>query len=147
MDDKLIFAISLVYKEDEEYKIEKVNAEKVGDYYQIKAVPAFACNIAFNDIIAAEEENGELFFDELIQPSGHSVVHIIIFKPEISASIYAILTSFGLKINYLLNNRYLAVDIPLNISYAEVKRFLSKEEESKNLDYREACLSQQHRVI
>lgn len=50
--------------------------------YQVKNVPFFAPNIAYNDIIAVEEENGNLYFEEIIETSENSTVQIIFFKKE-----------------------------------------------------------------
>src|ERR1700758_2257100 len=113
--------ISLVYEVDGEYKFENVYAEKVGEYYQLKGIPAFANNVAYDDIISAEYEAGHLFFDELIQQSGHSVVKVVISKPDYSANIYSDLISFGVNINYLHNNQYLVVDVPPDVTYNHLR--------------------------
>ena len=136
--------ISLVYKDDDEFKIEKVFAEKIGSYYQIKAVPAFANNLAYYDIVAIEYENGEFFFDKLIKPSGHSVVHLVILEASFSTNILASLATFGVGINYLGNNLYLVLDIPPQVNYNDLKKFLDLQQESGRLDYKEACISLQH---
>src|SRR5689334_19185857 len=88
--------ISLVYKDEDDFKIEKVFAERIGNYYQLKAVPAFAQNLAYNDIISAEKDGDDLFFDSLIQQSGHSVVQVVILTPENSANILARLISLDI---------------------------------------------------
>jgi hypothetical protein len=117
---------------------------KTGDYYQLKAIPAFANNVAYNDIISVEYEAGYLFFDELIQQSGHSVAHIVILQPGYSANIYAALISFGVNINYLHNNLYIVIDIPPNVLYNNFRQYLIKEKDSRNIDVREACISDLH---
>lgn len=139
------FEISLVYKDNDDFKIEKVDAIQLGEYYQLKAVPAFANNLAYNDIISVEEENGYLFFDKLIRPSGHSVVHLAILEPMSSNSIISSLLSLNLGLNYLHNNLYLVIDIPSHIDYSEVKQILEKEASLGNIDYKEACLSIEHK--
>ena len=75
----------LTYKhnpEDKEIFTERVDAERVGEYYRLVHVPAFAPNIAYGDIVKVEYDEGEYYFDELIDESGYSVAHIIIFKSE-----------------------------------------------------------------
>jgi hypothetical protein len=70
----------LTYKhdpEDTEIFTEKVDAVKVGDYYKLVHVPAFAPNIAYGDIVKVEYEDGEFHFDELIEESGFSAAHIV----------------------------------------------------------------------
>ncbi len=136
--------VELVYKEDNAYKIEKVYAEKVGEYYQLKGVPAFASGVAYEDVISVEIENGHLFFDELIQPSGHSVVHIVILKPEKSTLFLSALAVFGVYINYLHNNLYLVIDVPPSVFYKDFRDFLIKQSELGDIDVSEACVSDLH---
>jgi hypothetical protein len=136
--------IALVYDDNGELKIEKVYAERVGEYYQLKAIPAFANNVAYDDIISIEYEAGYLFFDELIQQSGHSVLHVVILKPDLSSNVYAALITFGVNINYLHNNLYLVIDVPPDVSYADLRRYLIKEREVGSIDVREACISDLH---
>jgi len=136
--------VSLVYKEDQEYKIEKVNIEQYGIYYQIKGVPAFANGVAYNDIISVECENEQLFFNELIEVSGHSVIHIVVLKPKNSALFFANLISFDIGINYLHNNLYLVIDVPKNIFYKDLRDFLIKESEVGNISVSESSVSDIH---
>ena len=143
MKDKV--EVSLVYKDGDDLKIEKVIAEKAESNYKIKSVPAFSNNIAYNDIISVENDNGVLFFNDRIEPSGHSVVHIVIFQAESSANIFARLSSFGVGINYLHNSMYLVIDIPSQLEYIRFKKFLEEEADLGHIGYREACLSDEHR--
>ena len=136
--------VSLVYKEDEENKIEKVYVKKYGNHYQIKGVPAFANNVAYNDIISVEYEDGQLFFDELIEASGHSVVHVAILKSENSALFFTNLILFNIGINYLHNNLYLVIDVPKTIYYKDLRDFLIRESEIGNIDVSESCVSELH---
>lgn len=136
--------VGLVYKEDEEYKVEKVDIEKHGNYYQIKGVPAFANGVAYNDIISVECEDEQLFFNELIEASGHSVIHVVILKPENSALFFANLISFNIGINYLHNNLYLVIDVPKNIFYKDLRAFLIRESEIGTISVSESCISDIH---
>jgi len=145
--DRYPFEIALVYKEDEDYKIEKVYAVKVGDYYQLKAIPAFASNVAYDDLISVVEEDGTLFFEDMVKPSGHSVLHLYIFKAEHSSVIFSKLASYGLGINYLHNNLYLAIDVPVNVPYGEIRSYLISEREKGTFDFEESCLSDEHRSL
>lgn len=62
--------IGLGYKinDNDELQIEKVRAIKIGEYYQ--ATPRFAKNVAYNNIIAVEQADDGLWFEDLITPSG-----------------------------------------------------------------------------
>ena len=140
--------VSLVYKvDDTQFQIELVNAVKFNQHYQIKAVPAFAENVALNDIVSVEYDKGRYFFEELIEASGHSVIHLIIFKEEFSANVIAVLALFGLGINYLNNNKYLVLDIPIEVDVKKLIKDLNVEKDSGNIDFRFPCLSDNHRAM
>ena len=145
MEEELI-EISLVYKIDEEYFIEKVNAKKVGEYYQIKSIPAFAKNLAFDDLVEAENDKGSLYFEKLIKESGHSTIHIVIFDLNIRNEIISTLKSFGCGVNEINSIDYLVIDVPPLIHYLPIKDFLMSKESTQQISFAEACLSYQHRI-
>ncbi|WP_162945053.1 DUF4265 domain-containing protein [Flavisolibacter nicotianae] len=84
---------------DTEIFSEKVDAVKIGDYYKLVHVPAFAPNIAYGDIVKVEFDDGEFHFDELIEESGYSVAHVIIWKPECRDKVISTLNDFGCGVN------------------------------------------------
>ena len=136
MNEKVL----LVYQDVDEYKIESVWASKSGDYYRIENIPFFAKNVAFGDIVSVEDEDGALYFDSLIEASGHSVVRIIMFNEndfsDVTKSIEAMGCSWeGSRIKTLIS-----VDIPPEISYDKVKAYLEKGRTEGLFDYQEACL-------
>ncbi len=60
--------VLLTYKDEEDIKIESVWAIALdNDYYKIANIPFFANNVAYGDIITAENDNGELYYDDLLQ--------------------------------------------------------------------------------
>jgi hypothetical protein len=72
--------LKLVYKDfDGNIQIESVWAEKIGDYFKIVNIPFFAYNIAYGDIVNADEDDDGVYFNELIEPSGHSTIQMIIY--------------------------------------------------------------------
>ena len=78
MNDKV--KVNFVYCDlDEELATESVWVEKENNYYRIKNIPFFAPNISYDDLISVEEDENELFFDEIIKASGNSTIQIIIF--------------------------------------------------------------------
>ncbi|WP_185286816.1 DUF4265 domain-containing protein [Chryseobacterium indologenes] len=48
--------------------------------YQVKNIPFFAPNIAYNDIISVEKDDDCLYFYEMVEPSEHSTIQIIFFQ-------------------------------------------------------------------
>jgi hypothetical protein len=114
-------------------------------YFKIDNVPFYAYNISLNDIISVENENGVLYFDELIQSSGHSTIQIIFFKK--SEIILKKLEELNCSWEGMQNIPYYALDIPLNVNYRIIKSLLDNAVENQVLDYKEACLSDNHRSI
>jgi hypothetical protein len=139
-------ALTLTYKhdqEDTEIFTEKVDAVKVGEYYKLVHVPAFAPNIAYGDIVKVEFDDGEFHFDELIEESGYSVAHIVILRPESKKDIITMLNDFGCGVNAHIADNYLVISIPPELPYQSVRAFLLNQKSSENIDFRD-CMSQVH---
>jgi len=98
---------------DTEIFTEKVNAEKVGEYYKLVHVPAFASNIAYGDLAKIEFDDGEFHFDELIEESGFSVVHIVVWNLESKHRIISIFLPH--PITHRIQRRYLYLIISRKI--------------------------------
>jgi len=138
MKDKIKF---VYYDLEGELAIESVWASKNGEYYKIKNIPFFAPNIAYDDIISVEHDNGELFFDEIIKESGNSTVQIIIFNENDIEETTKKIESFecGWEGSHLKG--YISVNVPCKILYTPFKIFLKDQSEKGVLDYKEACLA------
>jgi hypothetical protein len=76
--------VTVVYYDvNQEIAEEKLWIEKKNDLeYQIKNIPFFAPNLAYNDIISVENDEGELYFEDLIRASEHSTIQIVFFNTE-----------------------------------------------------------------
>jgi hypothetical protein len=134
--------ILLTYKDDDgSYKIESVWATKEGNYYRINNIPFFATNVALNDLVSADENDGALYFDTLIEPSGHSVVQMIIFDDKEVIQVGKELEQIGCTWEGSHLKNLISIDIPNEISYAAVKQSLDKGEKDGRWSYKEACLS------
>ena len=137
----------LTYKhdpEDKEIFTERVEAEKYGQYYRLIHVPAFARNIAYGDIVKVEFDNGEFHFDELIEESGYSVIHIVVFKAESKQRVIDSLIQHRCGVNSHVADNYLVVSVPPTVYYEPVQAYLKNELSYGNIDFRESCLSKFH---
>ena len=136
--------VTLVYRDfNNEIAEETVWGEHVkGIYYKVKNIPFFAPNVAFNDLISVEDDNGILYFDNIIEASEHSTIQIVIFKGGEKMRIIEELENFGCTWEGMHDQVYLAVDVSPDIDYKLIKRFLKAERDKGVIDYREACLSQ-----
>lgn len=112
--------------------------------YQIKNIPFFAPNIAYNDIIKVENDEGILYFDEIIKTSEHSTIQVVFFKTEIIEDVIKEIESLGCSWEGMDNQKLLAIDIPSNVNFNKIKEYLNDQFEKNVLDYKESCLSETH---
>lgn len=134
--------ILLVYRDfDDNLQIESVWGEKAGKYYRIINIPFFAVNIAYGDIVSVEEENGQLYFDDLIEPSGHSTIQMIIYEKNDVKKTGDELVALGCDWEGSHLDGYISVDVPPSISYLAIKNYLEDGRIKKRWDYKEACLA------
>lgn len=134
--------ILLTYKnEDGEFDVESVWATKEGEYYRINNIPFFAPNIALEDVVSAEEDDGALYFDSLIEPSGHSTVQMIIFEENKVIETGKQLEEMGCTWEGSHIKALISVDVPKEVSYYDVKQYLDKGEQEGRWSYKEACLA------
>lgn len=104
----------------------------------------YAPNLALNDIISVENDEGNLYFDELIEPSGHSTIQIIFFHENEIKRLLNALEKIGCKWEGMKGQPYFAVDIPSKIDFKLVRRLLDIEFNKQILDFKETCLSENH---
>jgi hypothetical protein len=136
------YKIKLVYHDlEEKIAVESVWAEKEDNYYRIKNVPFFAPNIAYNDLVSVEDDDGELFFDSLVEASGHSTIQIIFFDLQCFDEITNELVRLNCSWEGSHLKEYISVDVPKEVDYSKVKRYLDDMSSRKKLDYKEASLS------
>ncbi len=139
------YKIKLVYHDLEgNLAVEGVWATKEGEYYRMKNVPFFAPNLAYNDLICVEDDEGELFFDSLIEPSGHTTIQIVFFNLEFFKQVTEDLTKFNCDWEGSHLKGYISVDVPKFVNYSEVRKYLKRKSKENILDFKEACLA--HKV-
>lgn len=134
--------VVLVYRDSEdEIAEETIWTEKLENgYYRIDNIPFYAPNLAYKDIITVEDDEGVLYFDDLIKSSGHSTVQIIFLKEIEIEKVLSKLENMGCKWEGMKNQPYYSVDIPLNINFSSVKQFLDEQSKKEILDYKVSCL-------
>lgn len=137
--------VLFVYKEEQEYKIESLWAIKKDNLYQINNIPFFINNIALGDIVSIENDEGELYFDELIQESGNSTVQLISFSNKSQGEIGAKFEELGCSWEGSHLPKYISICIPKNVDFLIVKKLLDDGLKNNNWDYKEACISSIHK--
>jgi hypothetical protein len=135
--------VTLVYK-DLEGKIaeETIWADPYNGHYKVDNIPFYAPNLAYNDIISVEEDDGVLYFDSLIKASGHSTVQVIFFEINKEKEVLNKLEEMGCAWEGMKGGTYYAIDIPPEKDYRIIKEILDIERQNSVLDYKEACLGQ-----
>lgn len=109
--------------------------------YEIDNIPFYVKSLAVGDLIAARrDENGLLWFTELIKPSGHTTIQILFSRQEDIAPFRALLRQVGCKSEGSDVPELIAVDIPPAVKYEEVKKLLDEGEREGRFVYQEACL-------
>jgi hypothetical protein len=137
-----MYKIKLTYYDlENNISIESINAEKVNNYYRVKNSPFFAPNLAYDDLISVENDDGELFFDDIIEVSGNSTIQIIIYNKNDIFSITKEIEELncGWEGSHLLG--YISVNVPKEVNYLSLKSLLDSYFQDKVLDYKEACLA------
>lgn len=133
------------YDLNQEIAEEKLWIEKKNDLeYQIKNIPFFAPNLAYNDIISVENDEGELYFEDLIQASEHSTIQIVFFNLESIKDVTNDIEKMDCSWEGIDNQNIIAIDVPENVDYKKIREYLEKKFNNKVLDYKEACLSETH---
>ncbi|TCJ17712.1 DUF4265 domain-containing protein [Flaviaesturariibacter flavus] len=136
--------IDLPYDDNGTLKFEKVLCRQIGDYYLVSSIPVFSHAVAFGDIILLEEDNGNFYVDTVISPSGHSVIQIMIKKPEFIERLLKTLHDLGIEATTRADEFYLVVDVPPRINFSQLTSILEKYAESEIIAYRHACISDEH---
>jgi hypothetical protein len=109
--------------------------------FQIDNIPFFARGIAWGDIVSALRVEQELRFQEVVKPSGHSTLRLIIHDEKDIPSVQAWLEQRGCSIERSHIPGLIAVDVPPTVPMATLKPFLDEGEARERWGYEEACLA------
>ena len=136
------YKIKIVYRDlEDKIATEGVWAEKEGEYYRLKNIPFFAHNLAYDDLISVEIDDGEMFFDSLIEPSGHSTIQIVFFNMLYFEMVTEDLVRFNCSWEGSHLKEYISVDVPKTVEYLQVRKYLEQKRKENTLDFKEACLA------
>lgn len=92
---------------------ESVWVQPVGqNRYVLENSPFYAFGVSYQDVVRANEKNGQLFFGEIVARGGHSTYRIILLdSKELFEEYWQVLQQLGCTYEEGLN-RLLSVDIP-----------------------------------
>lgn len=143
-DPKKDVKLNIVYRDfNGEAQIESVWAEKTDGNFKIANIPFFAYNISYQDIVSAEIDDGELYFEELVTPSGNTTIQMIIFDrtrdniTEIGKELVDL--ECGWEGSHI--DGYISINVPATVDYKMVKEYLDEGSKAERWDYKESCLA------
>lgn len=135
---KILFEVECI--DSDEIEIESMWAIPQKEGYKIDNIPFYAKNVALNDIVTAEEIEGDLYAGEVLFPSGHSTVRIYFFDTESIRDVIDTLKTQGCDAEISDNPNLVAIDIPAKINYSEIREYLNEGEAAGRWEYEEGCL-------
>ena len=106
--------------------------------YEIDNIPFYSYDVAVGDIVKVQEVDGELFFSERVKDSGNSVIRMRIYDPGDLDNIRAELRSLGCDSEG--DGVVLAVNVPADVPYGPIFRFLIEGDRAKRWGFEEAVL-------
>lgn len=127
---------------------ERLWAAQVGEgLFRIANIPFFARGIALGDIVSAVQEEqadeGVLRFGQVVQPSGHSTLRVVVYDEAQVLAMCTLLKQMGCSTERSHLPRLVAVDVPPEVSLDALRNVLAPGREQERWDYEEACLAQE----
>jgi hypothetical protein len=107
--------------------------------FQIDNIPFFVKSISYKDVISVQLEEGYLYFEEIVSPSNHSTIRVIVFNEMNVDSLRQSLIRLGCS-SELNKTKLISVDIPPEVNYSKVIELLEKGEEDEIWEYEEAAI-------
>lgn len=106
--------------------------------YEIENIPFYSYDVAVGDVVKVQDVDGELFYVERVRESGNSVIRMLIYDRGELDSVRAELRALGCDSEG--DGAVLAVNVPADVPYAPIFRFLSEGDRAKRWGFEEAVL-------
>ncbi len=118
-----------------------------GDLYEIDNIPFFVRSVSWGDVIRAEMEDGELWFQEMVRASDHSTIRVVVFRGSLDDDAHDAAVGRlrkDLELIACSSERshipgLVAVDVPPH-ALAQAKDLLAEGERRGYWEYEEAAL-------
>jgi len=120
--------------------VESVWAAPEAGAYRIANIPFFSDDATIGDIVSCVEEEGKLWFDEVIRESGNSLIWVILFEAG-GSDVVKDLENAGCEVERY-NAQQLAISVPENVPLETVQNYLSIREDNEDLEFAEPILRQ-----
>lgn len=143
--DERVKVVFKLEKDEDDYPpadYEGLWAIPVGEgLFQLDNIPFFANEVALGDVVSAVPEGGELRFQKVVRPSGHSTLRLIIYDKDEVPAVRKLLEERGCPSEGSHIPGLISVDVPPSIPLATLRPMLDEGEARERWGYEEACLS------
>ncbi len=120
---------------------ESIWAIPVGEgLFKIDNIPFFAPGIAVGDVVSAKHEQGALQYEDVVHPSGHSTLRVVVYDASEVPLVRAFFEQMGCSTELSHLPRLIAIDVPPSVSLETLKPVLDAGREQDRWDYEEACM-------
>lgn len=79
--------------------------------FEVQNTPFFFCGIGFGDVVRTVEIDGTRWFTEIVRPSGHGTIRVIMQREEEQSRIVQVVRDLGFSIELSHIPTYFAIDV------------------------------------
>lgn len=108
--------------------------------YKIENIPFYVRGISFGDLVSVDRIGNELFFNELIELSGHSVIRVIVFDSSQTDELTRRMSQMSCDYEGSHIDGFLAFDCPPVANYSEIVQYLEEGENRGKWEYEAASI-------
>ncbi len=108
--------------------------------YSIDNVPFFARGVSWEDVVSVDRVGSELHFKEVVRPSGHSVLRVIVHNNSGADEVHESLNQMGCDTEQSHIPCLISVDIPPSVELREILNFLDKGKADDRWGYQTASI-------
>lgn len=133
--------VKILFEIEGQNEVESVWATPVEDGYQLDNIPFYAREVALDDVVrVTKDADGALRFDGLVRASGHSTIRLWFASADDAQGTRDELRRLGCPSELSDLDRLVAVDVPPDVAYDDIKAKLDASEKAGVFEYEEACL-------
>jgi hypothetical protein len=145
--EEIVIAIPFKMEYEKDYlyhDTDYVAAKRHLEHYKLEQTPLRTPDIAIGDIVKVVYENGEYFFNGIMEESGYSSVRVgIVCKPLLN-EITGMINSLEAEIVPIHGPDSLTINISSSVDYAPLKEYLLAEKQKGNIVFWETCIRKNH---
>ncbi len=108
--------------------------------FSLDNVPFFARGVSWGDVVSAERKGKELHFNEVVRPSQHSVLRVIVYDRSKVGEMHQKLKEMGTDTEQSHLPSLLTVDVPPAVDLDSLREFLREGEADDLWTYEEASI-------